>query len=329
MNQRRTLIKTSFATTLGLSLHQRAVVAQTTPIRVIIPFPAGGGGDSLARLMLTPSVANYSGTPNAIFENVGGAGGNLGALAALRADKSHETFLYGTNGTHAINQTLYSKPGFSAINDFEPVSRLSSIALLVVVRPNLTVNSLADLLKLLKSNPGKFTYGSAGNGTTSHLAMESLKAQAGLHVVHVPYRGGAQAITDLIGGQVDMMIEISANAAPQVKAGRIRALGVSTITRLPGFEELPTIAESGVPGFDVSAWDALFIPKSQGSVNQASVEKMNRAIRAALTDVKMKEQLAARGAVPTPSSPDELKKFVATEIDRWAIAIKRSGAKID
>jgi tripartite-type tricarboxylate transporter receptor subunit TctC len=329
VNQRRALIKTSFAATIGLALHPTLTFAQNAPVKVIIPFPAGGGGDSLARLMLSPAVANYSGAPNAIFENIGGAGGNLGAIAALKTDKNSETFFYGTNGTHAINQTLYAKPGFSALNDFEPVSRLSSIALLVVVRPGLAVNSLSDLLKMLKSNPGKFTYGSAGNGTTSHLAMESLKAQAGLHVVHVPYRGGAQAITDLIGGQVDMMIEISANAAPQVKAGRIRALGVSTLTRLPGFEDLPTIAESGVPGFDVSAWDAVFIPKAQGAPNPATVEKMNRSIRAALADTKLKEQLAARGAVPTPSSPDELRRFVSTEIERWAVAIKRSGAKID
>jgi tripartite-type tricarboxylate transporter receptor subunit TctC len=329
VNQRRTLIKTGFATAVAASLSPDSTFAQNTQVKIIVPFPAGGGGDSLARLMLSPAVANYSGTPNAVFENIGGAGGNLGAIAALKTDKNSDTFFYGTNGTHAINQTLYAKPGFSALNDFEPVSRLSSIALLVVVRPGLAVNSLSELLKMLKSNPGKFTYGSAGNGTTSHLAMESLKAQAGLHVVHVPYRGGAQAITDLIGGQVDMMIEISANAAPQVKAGRIRALGVSTVTRLPGFDDLPTIAESGVPGFDVSAWDAVFIPKAQGAPNPASVEKMNRAIRAALGDAKLKEQLAARGAVPTPSSPEELRRFVSTEIERWAVAIKRSGAKID
>jgi tripartite-type tricarboxylate transporter receptor subunit TctC len=329
MNHRRTLIKTGLAASSAMMLNTQMLSAQNMPVKVIIPFPAGGGGDTLARLMLAPAVANYSGAPNAVFENIGGAGGNLGAMAALKADRASETFFYGTNGTHAINQTLYAKPGFSAVNDFEPISRLSSIALLVVVRPNLNVNSLADLLKLLKSSPGKFTYGSAGNGTTSHLAMESLKAQAGLHVVHVPYRGGAQAITDLIGGQVDMMIEISANAAPQVKAGRIRALGVSTLSRLPGFDELPTIAESGVPGFDVSAWDAVFMPKLQGPANQASIEKMNRSVRAALGDAKLKEQLLARGAVPTPSSPDELKRFVATEIERWAVAIQRSGAKID
>jgi tripartite-type tricarboxylate transporter receptor subunit TctC len=329
MNQRRNLIKSGLAASSALMLSTQILYAQNTPVKVIVPFPAGGGGDTLARLMLSPAIANYSGVPNVIFENIGGAGGNLGAIAALKADRASETFFYGTNGTHAINQTLYSKPGFNAINDFEPVSRLSSIALMVVIRPTLNVNSLTDFLKLLKSSPGKFTYGSAGNGTSSHLAMEALKAQAGLHVVHVPYRGGAQAITDLIGGQFDMMIEISANAAPQVKAGRIRALGVSTLTRLPGFDELPTIAESGVPGFDVSAWDALFMPKLQGPANQASVEKMNRSIRAALSDSKLREQLVARGAVPTPSSPDELKRFVTTEIERWAIAIKRSGAKID
>jgi tripartite-type tricarboxylate transporter receptor subunit TctC len=329
MTHRRALIKSGLAASSAMMLPTQTLYAQNTSIKVIIPFPAGGGGDTLARLMLSPAVANYSGAPNAVFENIGGAGGNLGAIAALKADRNSETFFYGTNGTHAINQTLYAKPGFNAMNDFEPISRLSSIGLLVVVRPNLPVNNLADLLKLLKSSPGKFTYESAGNGTTSHLATESLKAQAGLHVVHVPYRGGAQAITDLISGQVDMMIEISANAAPQVKAGRIRALGVSTLTRLSGFDDLPTIAESGLPEFNVSAWDAVYMPKLSGAANPATVEKMNRAIRAALSETKLRDQLIARGAVPTPSSPDELKKFTATEIERWAIAIKRSGAKID
>ncbi len=328
MTNRRHALQGAAAISLAACLPEFALAQARSP-KFIIPFAAGGGGDTLGRLMLTPTFANFAPGVPAIFENIAGAGGNVGAVAALKTDN---VFLYGTNGTHAINQTLYSKPGFNAQTDFEPISRLSRIALIAVVRPTLDVKNIADLVKLLKANPGKFNYGSVGNGTTSHLAMEIFKAQAGLHAVHVPYRTGSQAMTDLIAGQVDLMIDISANVAPHIKSGRLRALAVSTASRAPGFEELPTIAESGVASlksFDVSAWDALFAPKGNATANPQTIDTMNQAIRTALSDPKLKEQLQSRGATPSPTSPEELKKFIATEHDRWAIAIKRSGAQVD
>lgn len=294
------------------------------PIRVIVPFPPGGGGDNMARLVMT-RVGSELGQP-VVFENLAGAGGNIGSVAAAKAAPDGYTFLYGTNGTFGINQTLYKRPGFSAIKDFDPVSRLTTIAAMVVIRPGLPVNSMPELLKLLKEHPGKYSFASAGNGTTSHMAGEMLKAAAGLAVVHIPYRGGAPAITDVLGGQVDYMIDVMPNTAPQVRGGRLRALAVSTAKRVPGFESIPTIAESGVPGFDVSAWDAVFAPAGTPA---AVIDKVNAAVRKVLADPEVQTQLAARGAQAAPTSPQELRSFVSSEVERWGKAVHRAGATVD
>ena len=294
------------------------------PIKVIVPFPPGGGGDNMARLVMS-RVATELGQPM-VFENLAGAGGNLGSVTASKAAPDGYTFLYGTNGTFGINQSLYKKPGFSAVNDFEHVSRLTTIAAMVVVRPNFPAQSMTELLKLLKANPGKYTFASAGNGTTSHMAGETLKSAANLAVVHIPYRGGAPAITDVIGGQIDFMIDVMPNTAPQVKGGRLRALAVSTGSRVPGFETIPTIAESGVPGFDVSAWDGIFAPAGTPT---AVIEKMNAAIRKVLSVPEFQKQLAERGSVAAPNSPQEHRAFVKSEVERWSQVVKRSGASVD
>ena len=294
------------------------------PIKLIVPFPPGGGGDNMARLVMN-RVAQELGQP-LVVENLSGAGGNVGSIAAVKAPADGYTLLYGTNGTFGINQTLYRKPGFSATNDFVPVGRLTTIAAMVVVRPGLGVKTMGELTKLLKANPGKYTFASAGNGTTSHMAGEMLKTALGAFVVHVPYRGGAPAITDVIGGQVDYMIDVMPNTAPQVRGGKLLGLAVSTAKRVPGFDNVPTIAESGVAGFDVGAWDAIFAPKGTPA---EVVDKVNAAIRKVLADPEMQNQLASRGAVASPSTPAELRSFVATEVDRWGKAVKQSGATID
>ena len=294
------------------------------PVKLIVPFPPGGGGDTMARLVMT-RVAQELGQP-LVVENLAGAGGNVGSMNAARAPADGYTLLYGTNGTFGINQTLYRKPGFSATNDFAPVGRLTTIAAMVVVRPAMGVKTMGELTRLLKTNPGKYTFASAGNGTTSHMAGEMLKAALGVDVVHVPYRGGAPAITDLIGGQVDYMIDVMPNTAPQVKGGKLQALAVSTAKRVPGFDNVPTIAESGVAGFDVGAWDAIFAPKGTPA---EVVDKVNAAIRKVLADPEMQAQLASRGAMPAPSTPAELGSFVTAEVERWGKAVKQSGATID
>lgn len=321
---RRTLLGALLLTpAFGRAFAESGAAYPTKPVRVIIPFPPGGGGDTLARLMLTPVARELGQT--FVFENVAGAGGNIGAAAAARAAADGYTLLYGTNGTHGINQTLYRRPGFDARKDFEPVSRLTRIAAILAVRPGLAANNVGELLALARANSGKLTFASAGNGTTSHLAGEMLKTEAKIDVLHVPYRGGAPAMTDLLAGRVDFMIDVAPNVAPQLNGGRVRALAVSTAQRVESFPDLPPIAESGVPGFDVSAWDAVFAP---AHTPRAVVDRLNAAVRKVLADPDLKRQLVSRASEPAPTSPEELGHFVASEIVRWGAAVKLSGASV-
>ncbi len=316
--------------TLALAVCSAAAPAQAQapypnkPVRVIVPFPAGGGGDTLARMVLTRVGTELGQTM--VFENTAGAGGNVGTSAGSRAAADGYTLLYGTNGTLAINQTLYKQPGFDSRKDLQPVSRLTRIGLVVAVRPGLPAATMPELLKLLKSNPGKYTFGSAGNGTSSHLAGEILKSQAGLSVVHIPYRGGAMAMTDLIGGQIDLMIEVMPSAMPHVRSGRVRGLAVTTPQRVGSASDLPTLGESGLPGFEVAAWDAVTVPAGTPA---PVIERLNAAIRKVLADPELIQQLAKAGAEPAPSSPAELATFIETERDRWGAAVKRSGAAVE
>ena len=291
------------------------------PVRLIVPFVAGGGGDILARTMMAKVQEALGQT--IIIDNRGGAGGNIGTAAAARAEPDGYTLAYGTNGTHAINQTLYKSTGFDPIKDFEPISRLSEIALLMIVNPQaLPVNSPAELVAYLKANPGKVNVATAGQGTSSHLASEMFKQVTGTEFLTVHYRGGGPAMTDMISGQMHMMIEIMPNAFPQVDAGKLRGLAVSTETRWPATPAIPTIKESGIP-LAVSAWDAVFAPKGTPKEVIATV---NAAIKKALADPELQKNLLARGARATPSTPEELAAHVASELPRWGAVVKASGA---
>jgi len=293
------------------------------PMRLVVPFPAGGGGDTLARLVMT-RVESELGQP-IVVENLPGAGGNIGSASAARAAPDGYTLLYGTNGTFAINHALYKSPGFSP-KDFTPVSQLTQIGALFVVRPNFPAASVADLIAQAKANPGKFTAASAGNGTTSHLALELLNTRAGTQILHIPYRGGALAIADVMGGQVDMMIDVIPNTAPQVKGGRVTALAVSTAERVPGFENVPTMQEAGVKGYAIAAWDGIFVP---AGTPMPVVQRLESAIHKVLADPALQAQLRERGAQVAPSSPADFTTFVQAEMKRWGDVVQQSGARID
>jgi len=312
----------------GLALAGGTAAAQPAypdkPVHLIVPFPAGGGADNLARLVM-PRVAKVLGQP-IVIENKAGAGGNIGAESVANAAPDGYTLLYGTNGTHAINASLYGNLRFDPIKDFTPVSRMTEIAAMLIVHPQLPVASAAELIAYAKAHPGKLNFASAGNGTTSHLAGELFKTQAGIDIVHVPYRGGALAMTDLIGGQVQMMIDVMPNAYPQAREGRVRGLAVSTAKRFPGTPEIPTIAESGLPGFEASAWDGIFVPAGTPT---AIVARLNAAIRQALEDPEIVAALRARGAQPVPGTPESFAQFIAASAEKWALAVRASGAKID
>jgi tripartite-type tricarboxylate transporter receptor subunit TctC len=295
------------------------------PIRLVVPFPAGGGADNLARAIM-PRVAQALGG-SIVIDNKPGAGGNVGAEIVARSAPDGYTLLYGTNGTHAINQALYGNLRFDPVADFAPVSRMTVIAALLFVNNDVPAKSVAELVAYAKANPGKLNFASAGNGTTSHLAGELFKTQAGLDIVHIPYRGGALALTDVIGGQVEMMIEVMPNAYPQAREGRVRGLAVSTAKRFPGAPDLPTISESGLPGFEASAWDGIFVPAGTPA---PVVQRLNAAVQQALTDPEVVAALLARGAQPVPgTTPESFARFIAASAERWALAVRSSGAKVD
>jgi tripartite-type tricarboxylate transporter receptor subunit TctC len=294
------------------------------PVKLIVPFPAGGGADNLAR-MIMPRVSHVLGVP-VVIENRPGAGGNVGAEIVARAAPDGYTLLYGTNGTHAINETLYGNLRFDPVADFAPVSRMTLIGAMLIVNPEVPATTVSELVRYARAHPGKLNFGSAGNGTTSHLAGELFKTMAGIDIVHVPYRGGAAAATDLMAGQVQMMIDVMPNAIPLAKGGRVRGLAVSTARRFPGAPDLPTIAESGVPGFDVSAWDGIFAP---AGTPPAIVDKLNAAIRQALDEADLREMLIAHGAIAVPGSPEDLARHVVAEKAKWAKIIRASGARVD
>jgi tripartite-type tricarboxylate transporter receptor subunit TctC len=289
-----------------------------------VPFPAGGGGDILARIVLG-KVAEQQGW-TIVIENRPGAGGNIGVASVARSEPDGYTLSYGTNGTHAINQTLYEKPGFDAVKDFAPVARFTQIGLILVVHPSLPVKSLNELIAHLKANPGKVNYATAGNGTTSHLAGALFKSMTGADFMVVPYRGGGPAMTDLLAGTIHMMIEVMPSALPQVQGGKLHGLGVTTINRWPLAADIPTISEAGLKDFIITAWDGLFAP---AGTPKPIIETLNAAVRKALSDPQIKEALLKRGAEPVVGTPEEFSKHVIAEIGRWGKLVKESGAQIN
>jgi tripartite-type tricarboxylate transporter receptor subunit TctC len=294
------------------------------PVRLIVPFAAGGGGDNLARTV--SQAASDALGQQIIIENRAGAGGNIGSAAAAKTPPDGYTLLYGTNGTFAINHALYANSGFDPVKDFMPVARLTRIGMVVVVNNEVPAKSVAELLAHLKNNPGKASFGSAGNGTSSHIAGEMFKMMTGTDILHVPFRGNGPAMIDLIGGRIELMIDVMPSAYPHAAAGKIRALAVTTKTPVAAAPALPTLDSAGVPGFELSAWDGIWAP---AGTPRPIVDKLNAAFNKALADGTVKERLFKIGADPVPGTPDDLGKFVASELPKWAEVVKRSGAKVE
>ena len=317
-------LATAFSFVVAPAAADAATAYPEHPIRLVVPFPAGGGADNLARKIMV-RVEALLGQP-ILIDNRPGAGGNVGAEFVARASPDGYTLLYGTNGTHAINASLYRQLRFDPVKDFAPVSRMTQIAAMLIVDPKFPVTSVTELIQYAKAHPGAVNFASAGNGTTSHLAGELFKTLAGIDIVHVPYRGGAAAVTDLMGGQVQMMIDVMANAYPLARSGRVRGLAVSTAQRFPGAPDYPTIAESGLPGFEASAWDGILAP---AGTPQPVIETLNAAIRQALQDPALVEALRAMGAQPVAGTPDEFARHIAASTAHWAKVVQSSGAKVD
>jgi len=294
------------------------------PIRLVVPFPPGGGADNLARAIV-PKASQILGQP-IVIDNKPGAGGNIGAADVARAAPDGYTLLQGTNGTHGINQALYAKTGFDPLKDFVPIARWTVIPAMVVIHPSLPANNVQELVAYLKANPGKVSFASAGNGTTSHLAGVRFAQLAGVDIQHIPFKGGGPALAGVLSGEVPLMIDLMVSVYPQVKAGKLKGLAVSTKQRVPTVPDVPTLDESGVAGFDIAASDGVYAPAGTPA---AIVDKLNAAFRQALEDPQVRDNLVSRGAFPQPGPPSDLAKHVATEYPMWIKLVKDSGAKVD
>ena len=310
----------------SLALLAGAASAQSSypnkPIRLVVPFATGGTTTILARL-LADRMGQALGQP-VVVDNRPGAGGNVGMDMVAKAEPDGTTILMGPIGL-AINPALYSKMPFDPLKDLAPIGLYGGVPNLLVVHPGLPVGSVQELVAYAKANPGKLNYASNGNGTSSHLAAEMLKSAAGIEIVHVPYKGGGPAMQDLIGGQVSMLFDQMPAVLPQVQAGRVKALGVSSLKRSAAAPDVPAISEA-LPGFDMTVWFGFLAPRGTPA---DIVNKLNAEMQRALKDKAFQTQLAGMGVTPMPGTPEEFARYLRSETARWTKVVHDSGAKLD
>lgn len=288
-------------------------------ITVIHGFAPGGGADILLRIV-TAKLSEALGQP-VVIDYRAGAGGNIGFATVARARPDGYTLLMGTPGL-AINPSLYSNLGFDPQKDFVPLSLIGSVPTVLVIHPSVPASSVQELVALAKAKPGKLNYASSGIGTSLHLAAELFKISAGIDVVHVPYKGGLQAVTDVLGGQVEMMFNVLPSALPHIKAGKLRALAVTGKTRSAALPEAPTMIEAGVRGYTAVTWNGLLAP---AGTPKDIVTKLNAAIVKVMSAPDMKEKLAAIGQDPLWSTPEEFAGFLREEAEKWSRVVKAAG----
>jgi tripartite-type tricarboxylate transporter receptor subunit TctC len=309
---------------LALAGPAKAQDYPSKPIRLVVPFAAGGATDVLARLVgerLTASLGQQ-----VVVDNRPGAGGNIGSDLVARAEPDGYTILMGAVGTHAINPSLYPKMPYDPVKDFAPVTLVASVPNVLVVNPEVPANSVQELIDLAKANPGELNFASSGNGTSIHLSGELFKAMTGTDIVHVPYKGSGPAVTDLLGGQVQMMFDNMPSSLPHVKAGKLRALGVTSAKRSPALPEVPTIAEAGVPSYDATSWFGILAP---AGTSEPVVTRLQGAIVQALGEPEMRQRMADLGAEPVGDTPAEFGQFIAAEIAKWAKVVNDAGVKLE
>jgi len=294
------------------------------PVKWIVPFPPGGAMDAIARTL--GEVAGRKLGQPFVIENKPGAGGNIGADFVAKQPADGYTLMITSIGM-ATNGALYNKLSYDPIKDFAPVSLLAVVPnILVAGSKQSDVKSVKDLIAKAKQKPDALTYASAGNGTSIHLAGASFTSLTGVKMLHVPYRGSGPAITDLLGGQVDFMFDSITSARPHIEAGKLRAIAITTKTRSPSLPDVPTVAESGVPGYEVSPWFATFMPAGTPA---PIVARLGQTLNEAMSDPEVKKRLAAIGAEPIGSTPQALAAHLKTETDRWTQLIKESNIKVD
>ena len=294
------------------------------PIRIIVSFTPGGAPDILARV-LAESWQKSLGVP-VLVENRPGYGGNIGADIVAKSEPDGYTLLIGTVGIHAINGALYEKMSFDPVKDFTPISFLASTPNVLIVNKQLGVNNIHELIELAKAKPNQLTFGSSGVGTSLHMSGELFKEMAGVQIRHIPYKGRAQSLPDLVSGRISMLFDNLSSSLPLIKAGEVQALGVTTLKRSHAAPEIPTLAEQGLPGFEAVSWFSLMAPENLPPVIQ---KRLNQLTRRTLNDLEVKSRLLASGLDPAPGSPKDLSKLIAQESAKWSRVVQQSGAKLD
>ena len=294
------------------------------PIRMIVPFTPGGSTDILAR-SIGQELSKAWGQ-SVIIENIAGAGGSIGADKAAKSPADGYTLLMGHIGTLAVNPSLYPKLPYNPIKDFAPVAWVARVPNVLVVNPNVPAKNVQELVALAKSKPGQLSYGSGGNGSAANLATEYFKMQTETAIFHIPYRGTAPAVTDLMGGQIQMLFTGAPAVMGQVKSGQLRALAVSSPKRLDALPDLPTVAEAGYKNFEADQWYGVVAP---AGTPRDIVLKLNQQINLALNSAELKKRLTTEGAVATPETPEAFGKLIAQEIDRWRPVITSGRVKAD
>jgi tripartite-type tricarboxylate transporter receptor subunit TctC len=293
------------------------------PIKFVVPYPPGGGTDVIARIV-QPRLQAVLGQ-SIVIENKGGAGGSLGTDIVSKAAPDGYTVLF-TLSSHTINPAIFPKLPYDTLKDFEPVGTVASLPQLLAANPGVPVRTVADLVAQAKAAPEKFSFASVGNGSPGHLAGELMVIRTGAQMVHIPYRGGGPAVTDVMGGQVPLIWVSIPAAAQQVKAGKLRALAVSTLKRSPAFPDVPTMQEAGVADFEVDSWYAMLVP---AKTPRAIIDKLNKALNTVLAEPAVRSQLLEQGADAVGGTPEALGKVIAAELPKWAKLAKDANIKAD
>jgi tripartite-type tricarboxylate transporter receptor subunit TctC len=312
---------------LVLALIAGVVAAQpwpSKPIKWVVPFAPGGTTDILART-IGEKLSVTLGQP-IIVENKPGAGGGVGAEQVAKSPPDGYTIMGGTISTHAINASLYKNLPYDPVRDFAPITLIVRVPNMLVVNPDVPAKDVRELIALLKANPGKYSFASSGNGTSQHLSGELFKVMTGVEMQHVPYRGSPPALADVVGGQVTMTFDNITTAWPLVKGGKLRALAVTTAKRSPIAPDVPTLAESGLPGYEIGSWQGVFAP---AGVSTEIVKRLNAEIVRIINAPDVRQKLVDMGAEPAPNTPEEFAAMVKAEVAKWADVVRKSGATVD
>jgi len=322
--QKTLLLMTLGVTACGASTAHAQQHYPSRPVRWIVPFAPGGPTDIMSRAV-GEKLGQRLGQ-QFVVDNRGGAGGNIGAELVAKAQPDGYTIMIGHVGTHAINIALYQKVPYDPVRDFTPISLLATLPLALVVHPSVPVHNVKELIALAQKRPGELNFASAGNGGPTHLTAEVLKSMAKINIVHVPFKGNAQALIELMSGRVQIMFSNLLTSMPHVRTGKLRAIAISTAKRSPQAPDLPTVAESGVPGFDVTPWYGVLGP---ANLPRTIMQRLNAEVADIVKMPEMQERFVAQGVDLTSSTPEQFAALIKTEVPKWKKIVQDSGAKVD